>query len=70
MIVLYVLGYFNRNKQNSYAALIQTNTSRSPNVGLMLDRRAVKRRVFAEMYVSHYVSHVLRLGYTSDTYTK
>ena len=22
MIVLYVLGYFNRNKQNSYAALI------------------------------------------------
>ena len=23
MIDLYVLGYFNRNKQNSYAALIQ-----------------------------------------------
>ena len=29
MIVLYVLGYFNRNKQNSYAALtaIQYNVS-------------------------------------------
>ena len=24
MIVLYVLGYFNRNKQNSYAALKKT----------------------------------------------
>ena len=27
MIVLYVLGYFNRSKQNSYAALIRLNST-------------------------------------------
>ena len=28
MIVLDVLGYFNRNKQNSYAALTYTNVAK------------------------------------------
>ena len=32
MIVLYVLGYFNRNKQNSYAALIRAQCNITGNV--------------------------------------
>ena len=30
MLVLYVLGYFNRNKQNSYAALTSSHVMTAP----------------------------------------
>ena len=37
MIVLYVLGYFNRNKQNSYAALNKLNVHTLEVVSQYLD---------------------------------
>ena len=40
MIVLYVLGYFNRNKQNSYAAL---------NISLSMTRLKVLMRHYVQI---------------------
>ena len=58
MIVLYFLGYFNRNKQNSYAALIKYVCSNYEKRNPAKHETPIKRRINADppSYIT-YIRH-------------